>query len=484
MPRILISFLAYNTDFEKEPGHSRPVRVSLENSPNYAVHKYYWKYDKHILLQAKDDQESEQRILMLQRKLNEDFPKHIIETHLLGIEDVISYQETHLKLKKLLSDLRSDTKNNISVFVSPGTPAVQVGFFLCHREKLSDHLFQIRPLKYSEGDKPEKLEVEIQQSQLPQSYWVLEKKFSKPLDFKVTPSIQPILDQAKKIALSDAPVLIYGESGTGKEMLARTIHETSPRSAKKYITVNCGAISDSLLESRLFGHLKGAFTDASTDRIGYFEEANGGTLFLDEIADISPYMQQALLRVLQDGEVQKIGDTSYHKVDVRIITATNKELIETCKSGLFRWDLYFRLAVAELSLPSLYDRGRKEREAYLDYFVSKYKAKDGVALSFSKEAKQLILAYRFPGNIREMENLIFGLYAKYAGEKEISLKMLPARLQDEYFSLKLEKIEKDHILKVYQANQKNKQQTADILGISRNTLKDRLRKYGESIEES
>ena len=188
-------------------------------------------------------------------------------------------------------------------------------------------------------------------------------------DYIITDTLRPIYDNAFKVAQADnVTVLITGETGTGKEHLANYIHHNSPRKSKVFIPINCSAFSDNLLESRLFGYKKGAFTDAKEDTKGIFEIANGGSVFLDEIGDISPYMQQSLLRVIQQKEITPIGGTP-RTVDVRIITATNKILSTECSEGRFRWDLYYRLSTVEVKLPALLERGEKEIKLLLEHFI-------------------------------------------------------------------------------------------------------------------
>lgn len=247
--------------------------------------------------------------------------------------------------------------------------------------------------------------------------------------------------------------------------------------------VNCSALSDTLLESRLFGYVKGAYTDAKEDKKGILEEANGGTVFLDEIGDISPYMQQSLLRVLQNGEILAVGATKSRKVDVRIIAATHKNLEQLCEAGNFRWDLYYRLSVVELTLPTLQERGVKEKQALIDFFMGKIRRqlKKSKRLKISKEALMLLLEYPFRGNIRELENVITSLYVFC--DEDVQVSNLPQKLLQKSSKLSAsfqwDEVEKDLIVRALDFYQGNQAKTCKAIGYgSINTLKKKMRAYG------
>src|SRR6476469_1425491 len=220
-------------------------------------------------------------------------------------------------------------------------------------------------------------------------------------------AMQPVLRAAEKAAASVIPVLIEGESGVGKEMIARAIHGSGPRRAKPFIAVNCGAMPDNLVESILFGHEKGAFTGATEKHAGKFVEADGGTLFLDEVGELPGPAQVKLLRALQAGEVEPIGGRRSVKVDVRIISATNRDLIADVKSGRFREDLFYRLHVFPISVPPL--RERPEDIADLArHFLARFGAEEGKSIrAITSEALTLLSAHRWPGNVRQLENAVF-----------------------------------------------------------------------------
>ena len=222
-----------------------------------------------------------------------------------------------------------------------------------------------------------------------------------------SPTVQEVMRQVRKVAPTKATVLITGESGTGKELVARAIHELSPRSAMPFVAVNCGAIPAELIESELFGHVRGAFTDASRDKKGLAAEADGGTLFLDEIGELPLNLQVKLLRFLEDEQVRRVGDTRSEKVDVRVVAATARDLVRATKEGLFREDLFYRLNVVNLRLPSLRERP-EDVPALVEHFLSKHRRlrPEAPLRGVSPEALEVLLAHRWPGNVRELEHAI------------------------------------------------------------------------------
>jgi DNA-binding NtrC family response regulator len=245
-----------------------------------------------------------------------------------------------------------------------------------------------------------------------------------------TQAMRELFRLVEGVAPTDATVLLLGESGTGKELLARAIHERSARQAAPFLAINCSALTDTLLESELFGHVRGAFSGASTSRLGVFEEASGGTLFLDEIGDISPATQVRLLRALQEGEIKPVGSTEIRKIDVRVIAATNRDLEAAVRAGTFRQDLYYRLNVVPLELPPLRHR-RDDIPLLLHHFLHRYSAKFGKAVSRATPAAlEALQGYAWPGNVRELENVVQRAVVLAAGD-EITLDGLPpaVRLQ-------------------------------------------------------
>lgn len=316
------------------------------------------------------------------------------------------------------------------------------------------------------------------------------------------PSMRRAIELALTVAGTDSTALITGESGTGKELLANLIQRNSGRERAPFIKINCGAIPETLLESELFGHEKGAFTDARERRIGRFEEADGGTLFLDEIAEMSPQAQVRLLRVLQDGEITRLGGKEIIKVDVRVIAATNKDLEEAIENGTFRKDLYYRLSVFPISLPPLRER-REDIHLLLVHFLDRYKEKTGRFVSgISRDALNAMLNYDWPGNVRELENAVERAIIIASG-RQIELDDLPDAVQrsagftpspvrrgrrpigadggkllmDIELPAPIEDIEKQVIEATLALTDGDKSQAARMLNISRKTLYRKLEQF-------
>lgn len=304
-----------------------------------------------------------------------------------------------------------------------------------------------------------------------------------------SPEMEEVMGLVARVAPSQTTVLIRGESGTGKELIANAIHYASPRSEKPLVKVSCAAIPETLLESELFGHEKGAFTGATQRRIGRFEEAEGGSIFLDEIGDLTPGTQVKLLRILQNKEFQRLGSNHTLKTDVRVIAATHRNLEEAIKKQIFREDLYYRLNVISILLPPLRER-REDIPLLIDYFLKKYSEENQKKVSdISKEARALLLRYSYPGNIRELENLIERAVVLCRGEM-ITTQDLPFHLKDEKpeggwelpkrektLPESLEEIEKDTILRALHQHQGVQTKTAESLGISERVLRYKMKKY-------
>ncbi len=291
-------------------------------------------------------------------------------------------------------------------------------------------------------------------------------------------AIKSAIRLAQKIAVTDTTVLLLGETGTGKEVFANAIHTASPRAAKSFVAINCSAFSKDLLESELFGYKAGAFTSAAKDKKGLIEVADGGTLFLDEIGEMNIELQAKLLRVLENGEFIKLGDTKTTKVDVRIIAATNRELEKEIEAGHFREDLYYRLNVFSIHLPALRERA-EDIPALASYFLNR--SASTPAKHISKTALQLLQQYAWKGNIRELRNVMDR--AKIITEgAEILPEDLPYEIQkgtqQTASNLSLSSIEKQHIQKVLQHTKGNKTETARLLDIGLTTLYRKMDEYG------
>jgi DNA-binding NtrC family response regulator len=294
-------------------------------------------------------------------------------------------------------------------------------------------------------------------------------------------AMQVMLRRAARFAAADAPVMILGESGSGKEVVARALHESGSRREKPFVAVNVAALPADLLESELFGHARGAFTGAATAKAGLFESAEGGMLFLDEIAEMPLPLQSKLLRALQDGEVRRVGETRAFGVDVRIVSATHRDLASRVTDGLFRQDLLFRLRVLTLTVPPLRER-REDIAALARTFLGEERQKD---LVLSPAALRVLESYAWPGNVRELQNAIkHG--AALADDGVVDVQDLPEDLVARPSTSKnggpaelqtLADIEREHILRVMEGCGGSQVEAARILAIGRNTLWRKLRKY-------
>ncbi|AIK96524.1 sigma-54 dependent transcriptional regulator [Candidatus Odyssella acanthamoebae] len=303
------------------------------------------------------------------------------------------------------------------------------------------------------------------------------------------------IEMADKVAPSEANILITGESGTGKEVMARYIHTKSNRSKQPFISVNCAAIPENLLESELFGHEKGAFTGALARRIGKFEEANGGTLLLDEISEMDIRLQAKLLRAIQERVIDRVGGTDPVKVNIRIIATSNRDLVDSCKKGVFREDLFYRLNVINLQLPPLRQRP-KDVEALASFFVDKFTELNNLSKkTFSSLAHQALINYPWPGNVRELENTIHRAVLLSSGDlieasdlfDQVTQESLQVTARSDVEKILLigrtvASVEKELILNTLDHCSGNRTHAANILGISIRTLRNKLKEYGEASE--
>ncbi len=324
-----------------------------------------------------------------------------------------------------------------------------------------------------------------------------------------SPMMQNVLARSRKVASSDASVLLRGESGTGKEVLAKAIHAMSRRANGPLVIVNCGAVPENLLESEFFGHIKGSFTGAIDNRKGMFETAHGGSIFLDEIGEVPLHLQVKLLRVLQEGEIQRVGESTPIRVDVRIIAATNRNLEQDVEEGVFRQDLYYRLNVIPIQLPSLRDR-REDIAPLIEHFLRKF-SPGGTPPRVPPDVLHLLLGYSYPGNIRELENAIEHAVVLGDGE-QLTTDDLPLQIQSAQWGdmppisggvsvassaggsgaprntggATLEEMEKRAMLTALESTRYNHTRAAALLGITRRTLGYRIQKYGltEIVEEN
>jgi two-component system, NtrC family, response regulator PilR len=309
-----------------------------------------------------------------------------------------------------------------------------------------------------------------------------------------SPPMQRVFDVLRKIATTRTSVLLIGESGTGKELAARALHELSQRADRPFVAVNCGAIPETLLESELFGHVKGSFTGANADKQGLFEAAHNGTLLLDEVAELPVAMQVKLLRVLQERRVKPVGGVSEREIDVRIVAATNRDLETEVEKGTFRQDLFYRLNVIQLRLPPLRER-REDIPLLVDHFVRKFSAEHGRKVGGADpDAMSALIAYHFPGNVRELENLIERAVTLAAGDR-LALDAFPTlsglsaapvplaagtALPDAGLDLErvVEDFERSIIIGALDRTGGNRTEAARLLGVSFRSLRYRLSKLG------
>ena len=309
-----------------------------------------------------------------------------------------------------------------------------------------------------------------------------------------SPKMTVLYDLLEKVSPTKTNILIAGESGTGKELVAKAIHYNSPRKEKPFVTLNCGAIPESLIESELFGHMKGAFTDAIATKKGLFEVADEGTIFLDEISELPLLMQVKLLRVLQDKEFKRVGGTEDIRVDVRIISATNKDLEEAVKEKRFREDLFYRLNVIQIKLPPLRDR-KEDIQILANHFLKKYSEELSKSiLRISPDAHQILLNYDYPGNVRELQNIIERAVALESSQ-ELTLNNLSSYLSEQPLLKKgpidieipsegidlekmVEDLERTLLLKALDRTKGIKKKAAELLHINFRSMRYRLEKYG------
>ena len=296
-----------------------------------------------------------------------------------------------------------------------------------------------------------------------------------------SPLMQEVYRMIERVAPTEATVFVAGESGCGKELVARTIHERSPRARGPFVAINCGAIPANLIEAELFGHEKGAFTGANRQHRGCFERAEGGTLFLDEITEMAPEMQVRLLRVLETGRFTRVGGDGENRTDVRIVAATNRDAMEAVREGRLREDLMYRLAVFPISLPPLRDR-EGDAELLAEHFLQQMNAENGTAKRFSRAALTTIRAYHWPGNVRELKNAVHRAFIMAEDIVELDLSGLacPA-VEGECLRVpvgtSLAEMERQAIFATLDHCRGNKRRAAEMLGVSLKTLYNRLTAY-------
>lgn len=307
-----------------------------------------------------------------------------------------------------------------------------------------------------------------------------------------SPQMRDVIERLKRIAPTNASVLIQGETGTGKELVAQAIHQNSPRKNKPFVALNCAALSENILESELFGHVKGAFTDASADRVGKFEYANGGTMFLDEVGDMPLATQIKLLRVLENSEITRVGSNDPIKVNVRILSATNRNLEDAIEAGSFRSDLYHRLKVVTIRLPTLRERSG-DIPVLIDHFIRQFARKHGKQIKgMSPAARRRLLAYDWPGNVRQLRNVVESMVV-VDYDSLLDMDDLPEELNDQtpvaaepsptsslatLVGKPLEEIERLFITETLRVSGGSREEAARMLGIGERTLYRKIKEYG------
>ena len=489
MKKIFISWQATVNDYRKDNKNI----VNKTTSPNYNFHKEIYNqnnYNEHIILCSEKDNgddidnstHTNIQFSSLIGLLKKDFPNNIITKNNLDINgetktlDIILSKITDIALKNKDSELHFS--------ISTGNRIMQLAWMLLHTNERD---INSKLIQTEEDNGFWKINIlDIKKSNDTKSAILKSISQDEKNSYCITNILKPVYEKAINYAQADTrkvSILITGESGTGKEHLANYIHKNSSRREKPFYTINCGAFNDDLLRSELFGYQKGSFTGANDDKKGFFELSNGGTLFLDEIGEISPYMQQTLLRVLQSGEFQPIGSVETKKVNVKIISATNKDLQELSKNGKFRLDLLYRLQTVNLNLPPLRERGIEEIDKLIEYFLNKFPEEfKSKKISLSSNALKKLQVYSYPGNVRELENIILGLYAIY--KKNIDVEELPKNIIDDNSetSFGIEEMKKLHYIKtIKHFNGKNKKMIYDALGVNVLTFEKMIKKWNIKI---
>lgn len=435
-----------------------------------------------------------------------------ISLHKKKLSSPTNFNEIYQSALEVLTAIKKEYQQsvNITFHLSPGTPAMAAVWILLSKTKFPSTLIE-SSREY--GVKTVSIPFDISVDFIPEQLQNSDNKLVRlaaglPADAPAFKDIihrsevmKRVIIKSRLAAARSIPILIEGESGTGKELLARAIHTESPRASNPFVTINCGAIPSELIESELFGHEKGAFTGADTVRTGYFEAADSGTLFLDEIGELPKEMQVKLLRVLQEGEVKRVGATTVRKIDVRIVAATNKDLLQEVSAGSFREDLFYRLAVAVLKVPSLRERAG-DISLLVDKFMEKINEENlelpgSIRKNISASARNVLLQHPWPGNIRELINTLTRATVWSAGDtiqkEDMQESLLPVPCLNSGADTILNKpieqgvdlpaimktVATHYLQKGMNKTDGNKTKSAGLLGLSSyQTLTNWLKKYG------
>jgi transcriptional regulator with PAS, ATPase and Fis domain len=483
--KTLITWLAFNRDFIEKSNIPDP------NGFTMSIHRDIYEqfeYKQHIIISTRESNPTTLlKCRSLTQEINIQYPNHSILFKFINIEenDLQNFQVIESKLRSLIASF--DAHTSLDVITGTGPTSVPMAFYSLHvamNKRFS--LYLLKDARVSASKRNELVEITTKinpylDNVLKEHHFNIET----PNEIYKDKIIEEEYKKAKEIANAiDINVLILGETGCGKDVMANYIYNKSPLQDKPFRAINCSAIPNDLLYSELFGHEKGAFTSADKTRIGLFEECNGGTIFMDEIGDITPYMQQSLLRALDNKEIKPLGSNTVKKnINIRIISATNNNILEKCKKGEFRWDLYYRLSDIELTLEPFRNRTMADRTKAINSFLQKAELKWGRSITFDKDARSKIYNYTFPGNFRELIKVINGLYS--LNIKTITKNDLPKR----FFSLDIEdNPEKEldllriHYKKLFIKYNKNIAAIAKASGNKNQTqMKEKLKKLGVTI---
>jgi len=493
--KTLITWFGFREDFTSESQSSLNI---LPSGFTGSIHKDIfdnYQFDRHLILFTQDNsgqitKELTKRKYILKEFFSDQYPKREIEFIETGIDknDLQNFQVIESKLRALL--LGFDASDELHIIAGTGPTAV--GMAWCTLNLSLKERFKLYVLERAEytsnGERAALKQIEPFINQLLDDT-LRETRFSLnlPADIYCDDIVNEEYKKAETYAKSaEMNVLILGETGCGKDKLAVHIIKNSPLADKPYKAINCASLQDEVLYSELFGHVAGAYTDAKFDRKGLFEECNGGTLFLDEIGDITPFMQQSLLRAIENKEIKKLGSNEVKKnINVRIIAATNNNLYEKCKAEKFRWDLYYRLCNPEIILTPYRFRTIKERKLVMNHYLKLLEKKWGRKIQFTKEAAQIIDKYSFPGNFREIYNSLNSLFPLQL--EKVRAEDLPARFKmtENEIDESYESVIKNHCIRIYRKYKYDLAATKKALGYRNSTqLKNKLKEWNVYIESS
>jgi len=486
--KIALSLLGYNEDFSKKTDGSVLINpTGFTASIQKDIIEQY-QFDQHIILLTEDrsgeiTKDLARRKYEMKMWIRDFYPNHNVD-FLTSDIDKIDLQNFPLVESSLRSIIQSiDASNELHIIAGTGPTAFSMAW--CTLNIAMQNRFQLHVLQrpeYANTNVSTLKEIKPFVSQLlDDTLRELHNEIQLPdsiySDEIITQEYNRAFVYAKAI---DINVLILGETGCGKDRIAEFIHKNSPIANKSYKTINCASLPDEVLYSELFGHKKGSFTGATENRVGLFEDSNGGTLFLDEIGDISSFMQQSLLRAIENKEIKQLGSNEIKKnIKVRIIAATNVNLYQKCKEGKFRWDLYYRLSNPEIVLQNYRSRTDKQRKAVISHYIEILSKKWKRKLTFDREAKKLIDRYSFPGNFREIYNTINSLFPLQS--ELITKDDIPERfhLIENGINESYEFIKKLHCIEIYKKYNYNLAATKKALGYRNSTqLKNKLIEWG------